>query len=46
MGIKSDLLLMTCRIRVEAPDGTYTEARAILDSGSSSSFISERLART
>ena len=46
MGIKSDLLLMTCRIRVEAADGTYTEARAILDSGSSSSFISERLART
>ena len=44
MGIKSDLLLMTCRVVVEAPDGSTVEARAILDSASSASFISERLA--
>ena len=45
LGIKSDLLLMTCRVQVEAPDGSTMEARAILDSGSSASFISEWLAQ-
>ena len=44
-GIKSDLLLMTCRVLVEGSDGSTMEARAILDSGSSASFISERLAQ-
>ena len=37
-GIKSDLLLMTCHVQVEAPDGS---TMAILDSGLSASFISE-----
>ena len=45
-GIKSNLLLMTCQVKVEAPDGSSMQARAILDSGSSASFISERLAQS
>ena len=36
-------LLMTCMILVEAQDGSNVKARALLDSTSSSSFISERL---
>ena len=36
-------LLMTCRVLVEAPDGSLVNARALLDSASSASFISERL---
>ena len=38
MGIKSNLLLMTCHIAIEA--------RALLDSASSASFVSERLAQS
>ena len=34
---KSNSLLMTCRVLVRAPDGTYVEARALLDNAS---FIS------
>ena len=37
---------MTCRVLVDAPDGSSIEARAILDSASSASFISEGLTRT
>ena len=44
--IRPDLLLMTCQVRVETPQGSET-ARALLDSASSTSFISERrLARS
>ena len=43
--IKSNLLLMTCRVQVEADNGSTMEARALLDSGSSASFISEWLAQ-
>ena len=43
VGIRSDLLLMTCR--VESSDGSRMEARALLDSGSFASFVSERLAQ-
>ncbi len=39
-------LLMTCQMFVHAPDGTHVKARGLLDSGSSASFISERLAQT
>ena len=42
-GLKTDCLLMTCRVLVGGPDGTTVEARAILDSASSVSFVSERL---
>ena len=41
-----DTLLMTCRVLVESPDGFTMEARALLDSASSASFVSERLAQT
>lgn len=44
--LRSSPLLMTCRILVFAADGTSVEARALLDNGSSSSFISESLAQT
>ncbi len=44
--LRSTPLLMTCRILVFAADGSSVEARALLDSGSSSSFISEHLAQT
>ena len=46
VGLKSDSLLMTCHVLVSAPDGSSIEARAILDSASSASFISERLAQS
>ena len=36
---------MTCQILVTTPQGTVAQARALLDSASSSSFISERLAQ-
>ena len=39
-------LLMTCRVLVEAPDGSTVNVRALLDSASSASFVSERLARS
>ena len=45
-GLKSSSLLMTCRILVVFPKGSSSEARAILDSASSASFISDHLART
>ena len=32
-------LLMTCQVRIKAPDGTYVKARALLDSGSTISFV-------
>ena len=34
-------LLMTWQVRIKAPDGTYVKARALLDSGSTISFVSE-----
>ena len=42
-GVASNSLLMTCRVLVDTPDGSSIEARAILDSASSVSFVSERL---
>ena len=38
-------LLMTCRVLIEAPDGTTVNARALLDSASSASFVSDRLVK-
>ncbi len=43
--IRPDLLLMTCQIRIETPLGSV-KARALLDSASSVSFVSERLAQS
>ena len=42
----SNSLLMTYRVVVHAPDGSTAEARALLDSGSSASFVSERLSQS
>lgn len=46
MGIKSNLLLMTCRVLVKAPNGSSVKPLALLDSASSASFVSERLAQS
>ena len=43
--LSSHSLLMTCQIQVYAPDGSSIEARALLDSASSASFVSEQLAQ-
>ena len=42
-GAIPDTLLMTCQVLVRAPDGSKVKVRALLDSASSSSFVSERL---
>ena len=46
VALKSNSLLMTCCVMVSAPDGSSIEARAILDSASSASFVSEHLAQS
>ena len=43
--IKPNSLLMTCRVMVTSPRGLSAQARGLLDSASSVSFISERLAQ-
>ena len=45
-GLTPNSLLMTCCVLVDAPDGSFVEARALLDCASSASFISERLAQS
>ena len=37
--------MMTCMVLVEAPDDSTVKARALLDSASSASFVSERLVK-
>lgn len=44
--LKSSLLLMTCSVRVSSSDGTSVEARALIDNGSTSSFVSEPLVQS
>ena len=34
-------LLMTCQVRINTPDGSFVKARALLDSASTTSFVSE-----
>ena len=41
-----NLLLMTCYVAIKAPNGSSVEARALLDSASSASFVSERLVQS
>lgn len=43
--ISSNVQLMTCHVLVIPPDGSTVNARALLDSGSTVSFISEQLAQ-
>ena len=45
-GVTSNALLMTCQVVVKAPDDSLVKARALIDSGSSASFVSERLAQS
>ena len=45
-GLSSKSLLMTCRVLADGPDGSSVEARAILDSASSVSFLSEHLSQS
>ena len=40
-----EVLLMTYRVKVMAPDGSVTQARALLDSSASTCLITERLAK-
>ena len=44
--LKTSSLLMTCQVMIISPNGSSTKARALLDSGSSASFVSERMARS
>ena len=41
----SNVLLMTCQLNVMGPKGSMKKARALIDPGSSTSFISERLVK-
>ena len=40
---RQNTLLMTCRLLINAPDGSVVRVRGLLDSASSTSFVSERL---
>ena len=44
-GVASNLLLMTCQVLIDAPNGSSVTASALLDSASSASFMSERLSK-
>ena len=37
--------MMTCMVLVEVPDGSTVKARALLDSASSASYVSEHLVK-
>ena len=39
-------LLMTCQVQIQAPDSTSVKARALLDSESTMSFVSERIVQS
>ena len=45
-GFACNALLMTCQLLVHAPDGSNVKAHGLLDSASSTSFVSERLAQS
>ena len=45
-GLSSKSLLMMCRVFVDALDGSSVEARAILDSALSASFVLEHLSQS
>ena len=46
MTLKTNALLVTCKLYIEAPNGSMIEARALLDSASSVSFVSEHIVQT
>ena len=45
-GTLPETLLMTCQVIVESPNGQKMKVRALLDSASTASFISERLVQS
>ena len=44
LSVSEQVLLMTSKVNITAPDGSSTIVRALIDSGSSASFIHEQLA--
>ena len=46
MGLKSQSLLMTCRVLIHSFEGSCVVTRALLDSASSASFISDQLSQS
>ena len=44
-GRNKRVLLMMCQVVIQGPEGSATQARALLDLGSETSFITERLAQ-
>ncbi len=45
-GSSSNTIMMTCQVLIHAPDGSQLRARGLLDSGSSTSFVSQRLVQS
>ena len=45
LSASEQVLLMTCKVKVTAPNGFSTIARALIDPGSSTSFVHERIAQ-
>ena len=45
LSVSEQVLLMTCKVKITASDGSSTIARALIDPGSSCSFVHERLAQ-
>ena len=45
LGVSEQVLLTTCKVKVTAADGSSTIVRALIDPGSSASFVHERLAQ-
>ena len=43
--VSEEVLLMTCKVKVTAADGSSTIARALIDPRSSASYVHERLAQ-
>ena len=45
VGVSEEVLLITCKVKVTAQDGSSTIARALIDPGSSASFAHEQIAQ-
>ena len=45
LSAREQMLLMTCKVKFTAPDGSSTIARALIDPGSSALFIHKRIAQ-
>ena len=45
LSVSEQALLITCKVNVTTADGSSTITRALIDPGSSASFVHERLAK-